>query len=325
MSKMQHSPYSDQVTPLLSPYSNGVNLNLDELLYYKQQTVHWLPPAKSLWSQMLGQHQSHRLGRGMDFSEVRQYQAGDDIRAIDWRVTARTGKPHTKLFTEEREKPVVLYLDLSVSMLFGSKLMLKSVMMCHMASLIAWLSVAKRDRIGALIDTGQQIIELKPTARPKGVLTILQQLVSSHQESLNTLSHHSSQLQDIPHSSFEQPLRALTRMCPKGSEIIMISDFSRLSSQHKPLLNRITQHNQVRMIQVSDPLEHGLTDYRGTQQVTNQKSTRWLNFSSKATRNSLQHAFSERQQQLKQLSQTLGASFSTLSTDAALSTQLHGQ
>ena len=90
----------------LPPYSDGVNLTLDELLYYKQQSIRWLPPAKSLWSQMLGQHQSRRLGRGMDFSEVRQYQTGDDIRAIDWRVTARTGKPHTKLFSEEKEKPL---------------------------------------------------------------------------------------------------------------------------------------------------------------------------------------------------------------------------
>lgn len=76
----------------LPPYSDGVNLTLDELLYYKQQCVKWLPPAKSLWSQMLGQHQSRQLGRGMDFSEVRQYQAGDDIRATYSQTTQMQNK-----------------------------------------------------------------------------------------------------------------------------------------------------------------------------------------------------------------------------------------
>ena len=160
----------------LSPYSDGVNLCLDELLYFKQHAIHWLPPAKSLWSQVLGQHQSKQLGRGMDFAEVRQYQAGDDVRSIDWRVTARTGKPHTKLFTEEREKPIILYIDLSASMRFGSKLMFKSVLAAHMASLIAWLFVAQKDRVGAIIDTGNQLTELKPSSRNQGPLAMIQNL-----------------------------------------------------------------------------------------------------------------------------------------------------
>ena len=76
------------MTSQLPNHSDGVTLNLDELLQYKAQSVRWLPPAKSLWSQLNGQHDSNRKGRGMNFSEVRQYQAGDDIRSIDWRVTA---------------------------------------------------------------------------------------------------------------------------------------------------------------------------------------------------------------------------------------------
>lgn len=300
----------------LPAYSDGVNLCLDELLYYKQQCVKWLPPAKSLWSQMLGQHQSRQLGRGMDFSEVRQYQPGDDIRAIDWRVTARTGKPHTKLFSEEREKPVVLYLDFSSSMAFGSQLLLKSVQMAHMASLIAWLSVTQQDRIGAVIDTGNELIELKPTSRNRGALALLQTLVTCHQSLINQPSRHD---QDISHA-----LQALARLCPKGSEIILLSDFSRLTTQHEPKLSRLCQHNRVRMVQISDPLERGQTGFRGTEQVSNQNDTRWLDFSSRKTRQGIERAFSEQQQHLIQLTQKMGISFSSLSSEQALTQQLHG-
>ncbi|KJY84569.1 cytosolic protein [Vibrio galatheae] len=300
----------------LPPYSDGVNLTLEELLDYKQQCIKWLPPAKSLWSQMLGQHQSRQLGRGMDFSEVRQYQAGDDIRSIDWRVTARTGKPHTKLFSEEREKPIVLYLDLSQSMLFGSTLMLKSVQMAHMASLLAWLSVAQQDRIGAVIDTGNQLIELKPTSRNKGALALLQSLVNLHKQQLSSQSELSY---DVNHA-----LQALARVCPKGSDIILLSDFSRFSSAHESKLSRLSQHNRVRMIQISDPLEQGHTAFRGTEQVTNHQQTRWLDFSSNKTRLGIEQAFKQQQTQLQNMALRMGVSFSSLSSGAALTQQLHG-
>lgn len=302
--------------PELPTHSDGVNLTLDELLYYKQQCVKWLPPAKSLWSQMLGQHQSRQLGRGMDFSEVRQYQAGDDIRAIDWRVTARTGKPHTKLFTEEREKPIVLYLDLSASMIFGSQLMLKSVQMAHMASLIAWLSVSQQDRVGALIDLGDRLVELKPISRSKGALAIAQGLVTHHQSQLNA--------QRAANPDMREGLQALARMCPKGSEIVLLSDFVRLSEDDQKLLRRLGQHNRVRLVQICDPLEQGITHYRGTEQVSDKQTTRWLDFSSKKTRQGIESAFNNQQQHLKQLAHSLGMSFSTLSSDAALTQQLHG-
>ncbi|KLN65137.1 MULTISPECIES: DUF58 domain-containing protein [Vibrio] len=300
----------------LPPYSDGVNLTLNELLYYKQQCIQWLPPAKSLWAQMLGQHQSRQLGRGMDFSEVRQYQAGDDIRAIDWRVTARTGKPHTKLFSEEREKPIVLYLDLSASMMFGSRLMLKSVQMAHMASLIAWLSISQQDRVGAVIDTGEQLIELKPTARNKGALALIQSLVNIHQQQL---SEKKGAIYDVNHA-----LQALARVCPKGSEIILLSDFSRFNNTHESKLSRLSQHNRVRMIQISDPLERGYTAYRGTEKVSNKLQTRWLDFSSSKTRLGIEKAFDQQQTQLQKMALRMGISFSSLSSDAALTQQLHG-
>lgn len=300
----------------LPPFSDGVNLSLDELLYYKQQCIKWLPPGKSLWSQLLGQHQSRQLGRGMDFSEVRQYQAGDDIRTIDWRVTARTGKPHTKLFSEEREKPIVLYIDLSSSMMFGSTLLLKSVQVAHMASLIAWLTVTEQDRIGAVIDTGSELVELKPTARHKGALALVQSLITLHQQQLTR--------EKTTVFDYQQGLRAVSRLCPKGSDIIILSDFARFSPDLEPQLNRLSQHNRVRLVQIIDPLERGDTAFRGTEQVSNQRDTLWLDFSSSNTRQSIGQAFEQQQQYLQRLALKMGISFSTLSSGTALTQQIDG-
>ena len=306
---------SDVLT--LPDHANGVSLCLEELLAYKQQAVHWLPPAKSLWATVLGQHQSRQLGRGMDFAEVRQYQAGDDIRSIDWRVTARTGKPHTKLFTEEKEKPVVLYIDLTRSLFFGSTYLLKSVQLAHMASLLAWLSLAQKDRIGAVIDTGESLLELRPSNRTQGPLSIIQTLITLHNQQLQQPNLKAE-------GSFERGLCTLHRLCPKGSEIILLSDFTRFEPQHDALIGQLRQHNRVRMIQFWDPLEHGSTDFRGVEQVSDRFTTQWLDFASKQTRTVLANSFQARQDALKSTALSHGVSFSAISSAKPLLQQLFG-
>ncbi|MGF1696588.1 DUF58 domain-containing protein [Vibrio kyushuensis] len=305
----------------LPPHCNGVTLSLDELLYYKQHSIHWLPPAKSLWTQISGQHQSRKLGRGMDFAEVRQYQAGDDIRSIDWRVTARTGKAHTKLFTEECEKPVVLYIDLSSSMFFGSTLQLKSVQMAHMASLLSWLCIANNDRIGAIIDTGTELIDIKPTARDRGPLMLLQQIIQRHNTALNEATTTPKET----NHSMQKGFQALHRLCPKGSEIILLSDFVRLEDPSDPLIKRLRQHNLVRMVHFSDPLEYGDTNFRGTEQVSSQHKSQWVDFSSRKTRASIEREYNHHLNAIKQSCQSLGISFTSISSNQPLLQQLSGQ
>lgn len=303
----------------LPEFSNGVTLSLEELLPYQQQAIHWLPPAKSLWSQLLGQHQSKQLGRGMDFAEVRQYQAGDDIRSIDWRVTARTGKPHTKLFSEEREKPVVIYVDLSASMQFGSQLMFKAVQAAHMASLISWLSAIQKDRVGAVIDTGATLVELKPTSRKKGPLQLIAQLVSLQNQQVAALSRPINR-----EHSLLPGITALNRLCPKGSEVILISDFVRIDDTLRPLLNQLQRHNRVRMVHVYDPLEQGETAFRGIERVTDHQQTQWLNFSMVSTRLGLKNAFDSEKEKLKTLTRTMGISYTSVSSEKPLLQQLSG-
>lgn len=307
----------------LPPFSTGVGLSLKELLYYKSHTVHWQPPSKSLWSQLNGSHTSRQKGRGMNFSEVRQYQAGDDIRSIDWRVTARTGKAHTKLFTEEREQPVILYLDLSASMRFGSQLLFKTVQCAHLASLLSWLAVEQKDRIGAVIDMGDRLIELKPTARQQGALHISHQLVELNNEAIKQLQAqqqtNTKPAQELP---FQQVLQTLHRMCPKGSDIVFISDFKRLTLDGKPLLNQLRQHNRLQFIHIFDPLEMGNTDFRGSEYVSNGEQTRWLNFGQKNTRTQLKNRYIEHLNQIEKICKSLAIPMRSLSCSEPLLSQL---
>ncbi|MFA0546000.1 cytosolic protein [Vibrio splendidus 5S-101] len=301
----------------LPNHSDGVTLNLDELLQYKAQSVRWLPPAKSLWSQLNGQHESNRKGRGMNFSEVRQYQAGDDIRSIDWRVTARTGKAHTKLFSEEREQPVILFLDLSSSMIFGSTLLLKSVQLAHFASQLCWLTVAQKDRIGAVIDTGQEIIEIKPSASNHAPLRILQKVIEINNAALTNQDNHND-------TTLEHGLKSLHQLCPKGSDIIILSDFVRYNESNYSLINQIRRHNRVRLVHFYDPLEQGVTAFKGSKQITDGNKTQWFNFSSGKEKEKLSHAFDQKQQQLMQMSLSLAIPYSSLSCAQSLMSQVSG-
>ncbi|MGF1684018.1 DUF58 domain-containing protein [Photobacterium minamisatsumaniensis] len=299
------------ITPALPVHSNGVNVCLAELLQYKNQSVRWLSPAQSVWSQLNGQHQSRRKGRGMNFSEVRPYQAGDDVRSIDWRVTARTGKTHTKLFDEEREQPVMLLADISASMNFGSQLLLKSVQTAHFTSLLSWLAVSEKDRVGAIVYNGRKLVECKPTARQQGPLTVINALIEAH--------HPTNNEQTLP---FSTALKHLHHLCPKGSEIVIISDFYQLQETDKRRLNQLRQHNRIQFVQVSDPLEQGQTLFKGTEFVSDSSQSAWLDFSAKKTRQGLSEHYQAHQQFIQNICKSLAIPLHQLSAAIPLMTQL---
>ena len=152
-SKKQNS-IQDSLDELLS---NGIELTINELIRYQSKSsLINLAASNSLHGKMSGNYLARSKGRGMEFDEVRHYQNGDDIRAIDWRVTARTGKTHTKLFREEIERPVLIATDLSENMHFGSQLLFKSVQAAHVASLVAWHAKSRGDRIGGIVFNQQK-------------------------------------------------------------------------------------------------------------------------------------------------------------------------
>ena len=231
-----------------TPYQTGVDVQLDELLSYKQQEKLQLQPkATAAYQQLAGNYLAKIKGRGMEFAEVRHYQSGDDIRTIDWSVTARTGKAHTKLFHEEKERPVFILLDLSDSMIFGSKFVFKSVQACHLASLLSWQAKQRGDRLGGIVFNQQQATELKPRGRSTGLMRFLHQ---SQQLCVKQPLKNS----DEPQTLLLQ-LKRLSRLVQTGSQVHLISDFSQLDESCQKLLTLINRHNQINAWQISDPLE----------------------------------------------------------------------
>ncbi len=247
--------------------SNGIELTIEELIRYQtKSSLINLAASKSLRGKMSGNYLARSKGRGMEFDEVRHYQNGDDIRAIDWRVTARTGTTHTKLFREEVERPVLIATDLSTSMFFGSQLLFKSVQAAHVASLVAWHAKSRGDRIGGVVFNQHSHNELKPRSRQQGVLHYLHALVKSHAESAiaanQPLDHEQASL------AFEQNCARLRQLAKPGSLVYLITDAFSLTDEAVRHLANITQHCELVVCLISDPLEQQLPDSQQKISVT---------------------------------------------------------
>ncbi|MDP5252642.1 MULTISPECIES: DUF58 domain-containing protein [unclassified Vibrio] len=299
----------------LPPHANGVHLTLDELLYYRSQSVRWLPPQRSIWRQMAGNQTSKSPGRGMDFHEVRQYQVGDDIRTIDWRVTARTGKAHTKVFTEDREKPLLIYLDLQPTLFWGSNYVFKSVQLAHFTSVLSWLTLANRDRVGAVIHSPSQTLQLPPSSRQARVLSLLEQMCALHNQHV-TAAFQSEQ------AFHPRPWQTIDRLAPHGADIVLLGDWSHWGKDDENGLHLLAHRHSLKMVQIADPMEQGQSRFRGQFWAKKGRRQQRINFGQRKQRQSFEHNFIHHQQRIKDLCQQREIAFLCLSSGQPLLAQL---
>ena len=201
-------------------------------------------------ARLAGGQRSNFRGRGIEFEEVRGYQAGDDIRAIDWRVTARTGEAHTKLFHEERERPVLFAVDQRPGMQFGSRHCFKSVLAAELTALLAWSALGGNERVGGLLLRADDHWEMRPRNSRRTVLALLSALADGDARPAPGGDYR---------GRFTDLLRSVRRVARPGSTLFIVSDFDGSDADTaREELFQLARHTEVTAIHVSDPLEAAL-------------------------------------------------------------------
>ncbi|UXD87134.1 DUF58 domain-containing protein [Thalassolituus hydrocarboniclasticus] len=264
-----------------------------------------LHKQKKVLNDLAGSHASAIRGRGLDYAEVREYQAGDDIRAMDWRVTARTGDAHIKVFREEKERPILLVCDLRANMRFGSRRALKQVLAADLTALFAWAALEHGDRIGALLFNDEQETDLRPKTGRKQVLQLLNELT--------TIAPSASA---DPQQRMQQICRHLRRIARPGSAVYFISDWTGFDADCEQQLHAVTRHCDLVAVHISDPLEAELPP-PGLYSLSDGQQRLALDSTTSRQREEYQQAFSLRMNSLQQQLQRLKVPLIALSTSNA--------
>ena len=239
----------------LAEASPGVYANLDELirLQFRSQGFSLLP-RQPIHSLLAGRHASRLRGRGLNFEEMRRYLPGDDVRHIDWRVTARTRKPFVRVYAEERDRPLLLIVDQRSSMFFGSVRAMKSVVAAEVAALAAWRVLNAGDRVGAIVFDDRDIDEIPPRRSREQVMRVLQSIVTK-----NHALRADAGVRPNP-GALNEVLQRAVRIAKHDFLVCLVSDTAGADAASIGHVTTLAAHNDVLSIFVYDPLEVQLPD-----------------------------------------------------------------
>jgi uncharacterized protein (DUF58 family) len=254
-----------------------------------------------------GGYHSAFKGRGMSFSEVRQYQFGDDIRDIDWNVTARTGEPHIKIFEEERELTVMLMVDISGSSFFGTTGQWKQELLTEICALLAFSADANNDKVGLLLFSDQPELYIEPKKGRQHTLRLIRELLNVQPANRGT--------------NLVGAIQFVRNVLKKKSVCFILSDFQ--NSGYEPMLRTLCQKHDCVGIHCWDELERQLPDV-GLLHVRDAESGQmsWLDTSSPKVRNEWALQFDEQRAAAKAAFLHAGADFLSLHTSESYASVL---
>lgn len=301
------------------PEETGVYADLDELvrLQFKARGFTFLPrqPVHSLLS---GRRASRIRGRGLDFEELRSYLPGDDVRTIDWRVTARTRKPYVRVFTEERDRAVLILVDQRLAMFFGSQERMKSVTAAEAAALAAWRTLAVGDRAGALVFDDRGVTEVRPLRSRERVMAILRSVVEK-----NHALRVDSEIESGP-AMLNETLSRAARLAVHDHLVVVISDFQGADDETRRILTRIAAHNDVLAALIYDPLSVNMPP-AGRLVVSDGDLQLEVDLDRKTTRGRLTDFMKDRQRDLADRLRQIGVPMLALSTAEGVAEQIRAQ
>lgn len=271
-------------------FAKGPQVDCDQLIKLRHlaDTIALFPASHSR-SQYSGGYRSRFRGRGMDFEEVRLYQPGDDIRTIDWRVTARTAKTHTKIFREEKDRPIIIAVDQGATMFFGSQVTFKSVMAAQCAALLAWAGLKQNDKVGGIVFNENSHHETKPLRNKNAVLTLLENITEFNHQLFSREKSPAANAA-ATEMTFAQMLEKLRHIAKPGTAVFLVSDFANFDDNAERLLYLIKRHTDIYAVHIADALEKNLPP-RGNYTVTDGKHKLRFNSGDTALTAHYQNAF----------------------------------
>jgi len=236
-----------------APLDAGVYVDLEQLIALEQKgrKVSLLPrqPVHSLLS---GRYASRMRGRGLNFEEIRDYRSGDDVRSIDWKVTARLQSPHVRVFNEERERQGLLVVDQRLSMFFGTRRAMKSVTAAEIAAVVAWRILSVGDRVGGIVFNDRSIEEVRPQRSRRIVLQYLTKLAEQNQ----ALGVGRGITRDA--TMLNRALDRIRRVAPHDATVVIFSDFDGADETTRHAIAALAAHNTVIAVLIHDPSQSEL-------------------------------------------------------------------
>ncbi|WP_121061622.1 DUF58 domain-containing protein [Chachezhania antarctica] len=203
-------------------------------------------PHQPVQSVLNGRHASRLRGRGLNFEELRTYLPGDDIRAIDWKVTARTGEPHIRVMTEERDRPALLVVDQRMSMFFGTVRNMKSVTAAEAAAIAAYRILDQGDRVGGIVFGDTLLAEIRPQRSRRALNRFLTALADAN----GLLNAEAPTVAPI---GLSHVLRSVARIAKRNHLIVVLSDFDGVDDETARIVSGLSQHNDLILVSVTDP------------------------------------------------------------------------
>ena len=242
---------------------NGLSVSLEELMNMRRYVPYMQGKKRQkTFSCQAGDIKSAFKGRGMEFEEIRAYNLGDDVRDIDWRVTARKEIPYTKLYAEEKDHQIYVWLDLSAPMLFGSKKELKSVAASKIAALLGWVALENKDRFGCVIYDGAESHLYKPQNSRAMLLAILKKIAQSGKKVLYKPAYSKEALL--------KSLKILEQSVKSRSGVFMLSDFTSVDEDVQKELAALSKKSKLYLVNIFDVLEENppkageyMAEYKG--------------------------------------------------------------
>jgi len=294
--------------------NKGLVASIDDLIaqkkylpYIKKKHIH------NFTSEQAGDIRSAFKGRGMEFEEVRKYGFGDDVRDIDWRVTARKNDTYTKVFAEEKDREVYVVLDLSPYMLFGTKKELKSVSASKLAALLGWQSLANKDRFGLILCTGKETKVFKPQSNQKNLMAIFKSISEASTEILHNSEENNS------NANLTEALQLLQYTIKSHAMIFIISDFKNMVA-HKALV-ALTKRCKIYCLDIYDVIEdvpppsgEYMAEYNGEKLI--------FDSTPDSFKREYYHYFLEKRRSMENFCKRFGCQYLNIRTDRDLHKQL---